>query len=56
MSNLKSDTCWKCDGSRRLRNNTQKDGVYIFGKITCDECEGSGKIDALYEILKSEPE
>lgn len=41
-----NETCWKCDGSGRLRANyTNADGKYVFHKTACDECGGLGHLD-----------
>lgn len=47
MSDVIHETCWKCDGSGRLRNNRMEGGKYVFGEIGCDECGGSGQLDYL---------
>jgi len=42
---VREETCWKCDGRGKLRNNTHGPDGYKFGFISCDECEGSGTIE-----------
>ena len=36
------EDCWTCDGSGMVRRNYEKDGGYVFHKITCPDCGGSG--------------
>ena len=34
--------CPQCDGNGKLRNNTNTENGYRFGKIVCDRCGGTG--------------
>jgi len=42
MENNPNHDCFNCNGSGKVRKNRSENGKYIFGKITCDVCLGSG--------------
>lgn len=40
------EPCDNCDGSGKLRANHQRPGgPYVFGRITCHTCGGSGRVN-----------
>ena len=36
--------CWTCDGSGKVRANyTNNEGRYVFRKLACSDCGGTGE-------------
>ena len=40
-----TENCWTCDGDGMVRNNSCAGGRYIFSKIECPDCRGTGYLE-----------
>lgn len=50
MSGPIYETCWKCEGSGKLRSNSSDGVSYAFGKVKCDACDGYGELDSCVDF------